>query len=376
MRFGLGYTLMNDGFYTHEMGDSWHGMDWDYDELQFALGQARGPATRVNISGPSTPAAAPIAIGQQWSLFISKADGGNASWSLDPSHKPPSATADSVLTRVSRSATQPEGIELHTSSLKFSVGSYTLRFWAKTSASSTQQLDVNTLLNVPPWSTLGLHSSFTLTGTWAQYTAEFVCPTTTPVGKLSFLFGKVAAGTSVWLSSPTLAGTAAEPPVMRRDFDCGVVILNGDIHGHTINFDAQEGLRRLKGEQAPLHQYFVDDNSTLFTTPAGQWSLQDFDSGYIMTKAQEQVRPVAGFSHHWEVGAHKASTTSGAASALFDLAIPEPGVYDLKLWWPDSDPEIRCSWSNSMTVTTHMSLASDPGEGERFHSTIIRNALI
>jgi hypothetical protein len=28
MRFGLGYTLMHDGFYSHELGDSWHGMDW------------------------------------------------------------------------------------------------------------------------------------------------------------------------------------------------------------------------------------------------------------------------------------------------------------------------------------------------------------
>ena len=30
-RFGLGFTLMRDGYYAHELGDSWHGQDWDYD---------------------------------------------------------------------------------------------------------------------------------------------------------------------------------------------------------------------------------------------------------------------------------------------------------------------------------------------------------
>jgi hypothetical protein len=365
MRFGLGYTLMLDGFYTHEMGDSWHGMDWDFDELHFSLGQSRGRATRVNVSGPVTPAPAPVAVGQRWSLYISKADGGNATWSLDPSNKPPSATASSVLMRVSRSATHAEGIELHTSNLNFSVGSYTLRFWAKTSASSTQQLDVNTLLNVPPWSTLGLHSSFTLTASWAQYSAVFDCPTNTPVGKLSFLFGKVAAGTTVWLSSPTLTGTLPIPPVMRRDFDCGTILLNGDIKRHTVNFDAHEGLYRLKGVQAPRHQYSVDDNSTHFTAQAGEWTVQSFDSGYMMKNyAQEQVRPMAGFSHHWEVGAHRASTMDGAATAVFDLAIPEPGSYDLKLWWPDSEPEIRSSWSSSMAITVLSSVGDDAGTSE------------
>ena len=27
-RFGLGFTLMRDGYFTHELGDSWHGQDW------------------------------------------------------------------------------------------------------------------------------------------------------------------------------------------------------------------------------------------------------------------------------------------------------------------------------------------------------------
>lgn len=41
-RFGLGFTLMRDGYFTHEVGDSWHGQDWDFDELHFKLGSALG----------------------------------------------------------------------------------------------------------------------------------------------------------------------------------------------------------------------------------------------------------------------------------------------------------------------------------------------
>ena len=35
MRFGLGMTLMNDGYFAYEYGDTYHGNDWWYDELDF-----------------------------------------------------------------------------------------------------------------------------------------------------------------------------------------------------------------------------------------------------------------------------------------------------------------------------------------------------
>lgn len=28
MRFGFAFTMMEDGYFTHEIGDSWHGQDW------------------------------------------------------------------------------------------------------------------------------------------------------------------------------------------------------------------------------------------------------------------------------------------------------------------------------------------------------------
>ena len=51
VRFGLAFTLMNDGFFAHEFGDTWHGNDWWYDELDFDLGLPLGAAERVQAEG-------------------------------------------------------------------------------------------------------------------------------------------------------------------------------------------------------------------------------------------------------------------------------------------------------------------------------------
>ena len=52
VRFGLALTLMNDGFFAHEFGDTYHGNDWWYDELNFNLGYPLGPARLVSLGGP------------------------------------------------------------------------------------------------------------------------------------------------------------------------------------------------------------------------------------------------------------------------------------------------------------------------------------
>ena len=51
VRFGLALTLMNDGYIAHEFGDTWHGNDWWYDELDYDLGLPLGPAERVDLGG-------------------------------------------------------------------------------------------------------------------------------------------------------------------------------------------------------------------------------------------------------------------------------------------------------------------------------------
>ncbi len=50
MRFGLAFTLMSDGYFSHELGDTDHGQDWWYDELDYKLGTPLGPAQRIAMS--------------------------------------------------------------------------------------------------------------------------------------------------------------------------------------------------------------------------------------------------------------------------------------------------------------------------------------
>lgn len=54
MRFGLAFTLMHDGYFAHELGDTYHGHDWWYDELDFDLGYPSGPAERIRVAPASS----------------------------------------------------------------------------------------------------------------------------------------------------------------------------------------------------------------------------------------------------------------------------------------------------------------------------------
>ena len=53
VRFGLALTLLNDGFFAHEFGDTYHGNNWWYDELDYNLGYPLGPAQLVSLPGPT-----------------------------------------------------------------------------------------------------------------------------------------------------------------------------------------------------------------------------------------------------------------------------------------------------------------------------------
>ena len=360
MRFGLGYTLMNDGFFTHELGDSWHGMDWDYDELHFNLGLAMGNATTV-MGATSKPPPPPVPVNSDWTLYCQKTAGGNASLHIDASQKPNADSPPSVRIDVHRASSSPSGIELHSDKLAFHAGAFTLFFTAKASVAKNTQLHAATMLDDPPWSSFGLGADFELTTQWAKYSATFTAPRNSSDVKLSFLMGNAASGASVWINSPTIVGTAIKPSVMMREFECGVAVLNGESVAQTIDLTGK-GLERLVGKQAPKWQYTVDDNSSAFATGSGSWVSENFNSGYIMTDAsQEQVRPAAGYAHHWELGAHRSPTTGGAATATFDLQVPEKGLYKLSLWWPDSTTSIRSGWAGALSAAVIAPSPSDEG---------------
>jgi hypothetical protein len=331
MRFGLGYTLMKDGYYTHELGDSWHGMDWDYDELHFNLGLATGNGSVVATGGPHAPLLPAIPLAPAtWSLFVDlrTPPPGNGTLSKDAENKPTAQSPASIRVDVVKTPPNEDGIDLQQNSLPFSAGGYELSFWAKASADKTP-VYLNTRKDASPWSGYGLAQQLHLTDTWTQYNVSFTCTVNTSAdGRLSFYFGRVAGGTTVWINSPTLIGALEVPPVMRRDFECGIALLNGDTVPQTVVLES--GLQRLvscictttralltrsgtflthgsgsqTGAQAPLEQYFVDDNSSAFH-PTGEWTWGNYNSGYH-GGGGEEVRPKDGFYHHWEKGAHSA----------------------------------------------------------------------
>jgi hypothetical protein len=345
-RFGLGFTLMNNGYFTHELGDSWHGQDWDYDELHFFLGNPLGNASTATVLNPNPPPIpSPIPITQNWFLYVRSPNSSNASWSFDSTVKPSSNSPASVRIDIQNTAPSNDGIDL-SQVITFQNGGYQLTFWAKASIDNTP-VQLNSRKNGGDWHNEGLDQSVFFSTTWQLYNITFLSISDGSTGRLSWFVGAALPNSSIWINSPNLIGTIISPPVLYREFECGTVVVNGDISNQTALFTSGS-LRRLIGQQAPRYQYFVDDNSSFFQTLTGEWSVSNFDNGYDMSSpSQEQVRPSNGYYHHWQNGASQASAGS---SAIFNLNVPVIGAYNISIWYPAAIPE-RSTWSNSMKIT-------------------------
>jgi hypothetical protein len=121
--------------------------------------------------------------------------------------------------------------------------SYTLRFWAKSSANQAVMADVH--LGGAPWTALG-KQWFTTTGSWQPYAMTF-----TPASAASNLVVQLNVGQSagsVWLDGVSLA--QGDPNVWRRDYAGGVVLLNGTGSAQTVVVGP--GYRRILGTQDPV----------------------------------------------------------------------------------------------------------------------------
>lgn len=117
MRFGLAFTLMQDGWFTHEFGDSSHGQDWYYDELGHKLGLPTSAAHRVTPTD-STPTRKPaltsttspgLGLSHNWSLWVDPAANATLVW--DPDDKRSSIASARVT--VNTVASTPDRVDLH-----------------------------------------------------------------------------------------------------------------------------------------------------------------------------------------------------------------------------------------------------------------------
>lgn len=329
MRFGLALTLMDDGYFTYEFGDTWHGQDRWYDEFDFDLGYPLGPAQPVGVLGQAS--ANLIANGSfeqasesTWALWVDESSDDVATIQQEQGESP----AGSAALRIDISAAAGADWQISLSAADCLLENetiYEVRFWANSDAPRT--ITVNMHKSSPNWDNFGLWQEVSIGTTWAEHTLVFTANATAQNASLQFLLGD-RAGT-VWLDDVQLMQQPLH--LFRREFTNGLVLLNGTRHAQKITVGP--GWHRLRGEQAPLAEWIVDDSDPAFAT-TGQWQASKYDSG--------QWKPAGPYYHNWGTGLHERVGADG--EARWALAIPHEDTYTITAWWPAA-PEAP-GWSD------------------------------
>ena len=318
MRFGLAVALMNDGFFTANMGDTAAPVNWWYDEYNFVLGMPIGPATRLSSGGgPNLVSNGSFEQGlDAWYLYVDPDGQAVATVSTDPIIV--AEGSNSALINVAAAGTMNWHINLSQGSLSFAAGTnYQLQFWARSDRAGL--IDV-ALQSGTDYSSYGLFSEVSLAPTWQLFTLGFVAPVTAADGLLVFDLGTQAG--NVWLDGIRI--TAAAPDLYSRDFTLGKVLLNGTTVPQT--FTPGPGFRRFNGTQAPRWQYIVDDASAAFVS-TGAWKAVTYNSGGGTPSGETVSGP---YYHAWAGGCHQLD--SGPGEAVWSLGITEDGTYSLSTW--------------------------------------------
>jgi len=319
MRFGLGVALMNDGYYTYEFGDTFHGDDWWYDEFDADLGASCGPAQRLPVATAKSTEHLRDGdfegtLATNWSLWADNTTGAAATLSAD-------STVHSVGSKSARIDISNAGdstdwkILFSQSSISVVQGtSYDLTFSAR--ASAPWEVGLVLQKGATDWHGYGLSRVVEIGTTWQSFTITFEANETASDGRLGFELGTLTG--SVWIDGATMTEHPAD--VYRRDFQRGAVVLNASRAVQSVAVGA--GLTRLTGTQAPLYQNIVDDADAAFVTGAG-FSATVHDSG---------IWKAAGpYFHDWAGGSHVLAT--GSDNAEWDLGLQSDDTYTISAWW-------------------------------------------
>jgi hypothetical protein len=325
MRFGLAFTLMSDGYFSHELGDTDHGQDWWYDELDYELGTPLGPAQRIVVGQVADRelienGGFEDALAGTWSLWCDTQNGCAATAERDMRlPHTGGAAARITITGPGRQG----GIEFTQSRRSLEQGrNYRLTFWAR--ADHPMGLQVISSKGSPDWDNYGLSQAVPLTTQWQSVALTFEAARTVQDARIQFLFGGETG--RVWIDDVSLKERGEE--VFRRDFQHGLVLLNGTRRRQTA--DVGDGFMHLKGEQAPKYQYILDDGGNEGFQAAGSW--QEIELG---TKEWHAIPP---YYHAWNNRCHE--STDSAGEATWDLELRGPGQYTVQAWWaaaPDAN---------------------------------------
>jgi hypothetical protein len=329
MRFGLATTLMHDGYFTHEIGDTDHGNGWWYDELDFDLGFPLGPTqfigkAEANTTNPIVNADFEEGDLKPWLLSV---DTDNVA---QLRHEQGSAPSGSRAARVDIETTVGDRwrITLQQRELSLVQGqTYSLTFYAKSDKART--IALSSQKGSPDWRNYGLYRILWITDQWQEYTVHFIANETVNDARIQLLMaGEVG---SVWIDNVRLAERA--PDIMRREFENGLVLLNATDEIQTITVG--NGFRRLTSDQAPRYQYIVDnaDDNNRFTTEEA-WENTEITTG------EWKARPP--YYHAWDGTAHLGTT----GKVRWDLGISEADHYAVSAWWPVTPEGQR--WNESV----------------------------
>jgi hypothetical protein len=318
MRFGLAFTLMDDGYFSHELGDTDHGQDWWYDELDFQLGQPRGPAQRVVLrQGAAGELIANGGFEQDWKdswrLWFDTAHGCAAMAERDTDEKREGRAAACISITA---AGRPGGVEFTQSGRALEKGKiYDLVFWAR----ADRPLEITAVASKgsPNWDNYGLSETVRLSKQWQHFTLTFDAWRTVRDGRIQFLCGGQTG--RIWLDDVSLKEHGEE--VFRREFQNGLVLLSTSRQRQTV--DVGEGFARLKGAQSPRHQYIVDDDASYGFRTSGPWRHIE-----LGTKEWHAIPP---YYHAWNKRCHVLAGAKGEAA--WDLQLRGPGKYTIQAWW-------------------------------------------
>lgn len=364
MRFGLAFTLTEDGFFTHEIGDSAHGQDWNYDEYHFVLGPPLGPARAALPAGDpghrqgngskGSAGAESIRDSSNWVWNFWAATGAQANMTRDGSSGAYILTINDVLPG------SASCVSLSHSPVNLTAGqSYVLRFAARSGGSAAFAVNVQATLDHADWRVVGLSQDLQLPAqdSLQAFELPFIASASTSAGRLIFNVG--TAPGSVWIGANiTLA--PAPPPVLRRDFRNATVLVNGSNRPQHIPLEPGR-FRRFVGAQAPRYQYVLDDGGPAFAvvdSPA-HWRVAELEGGY--NPANPTTEMLADhYYHSWNASSHLTLPGVDGACASFALGIPADGAYNISAWWP-AFPNASAEWSNAVEfVLVRGSAASGP----------------
>lgn len=331
MRFGLGLTLMNDGYFAYEYGDTWHGNDWWYDELDFNLGHPRGAAKAVKVGKPVREKLIAgggferSAIdGESWDFWADSENGYQASARIDRSN--PGAGRASARLDVSAApgVDWKVGLYSHGASLKKGK-SYDISFLAR--AERSRPISVSVQKGSPDWRQYGDWHTFNLTPSWKRYRLSFESKGTDAKAQVQFMAGATTG--PVWIDDVRFF--PHRNVIYRRAFSRGLVLLNPNRKTQSVTVG--KGWRRLKGSQAPRWEWLTDDSDTGFKAPMSA-KVKVLDSG--------ESKALGPFFHSWKGKLH---LLPGRSSGSWRPTVPGANIYSIDAWWPAA-PEAK-GWSTA-----------------------------